>query len=82
MTISGAGGTGKSVLIKTLITTARRMFQSNEVAFIRAPTSSASHNAGGKTNHKLFGINLQTGEVSLKKRNPSKKTHESYVCHY
>ena len=27
MTISGAGGTGKSVLIKTLITTARRMFK-------------------------------------------------------
>ena len=27
MTISGAGGTGKSVLIKTLITIARRMFK-------------------------------------------------------
>ena len=68
MTISGAGGTAKSVLIKTLITTARRMFKRNDVAFVRAPTGSAGHNAGGETNHKLFGINSCTGEVSSKKK--------------
>ena len=71
MTISGAGGTGKSVLIKTLITTARRMFKRNDVAFVGAPTGSAGHNAGGEMNHKLFGINSRSGEVSSKKKKHS-----------
>ena len=68
MTISGAGGTGKSVLIKTLITAIRRMFNCNDVAFVGAPTGSTGHNAGGETNHKLFAINSRTGEVANKKK--------------
>ena len=66
MTISGAGGTGKSVLIKMLITAARQMFNRNDVAIVGAPTGCAGHNAGGETNHKLFAINSRSGEVTTK----------------
>ena len=68
MTIMGAAGTGKSVLIKTLITTIRRMFNKNDVALVGAPTGCAGYNAGGETNHKLFAINSNSGEVTGKKQ--------------
>ena len=64
MTICGAAYTGKSVLIKTLVTYIREMFGRNGVALVSAPTGSAGYNAGGFTNHKLFGINTRTGALS------------------
>ena len=64
MTICGAAGTGKSVLIKTLVTYIREMFGRNDVVFVSAPTGSAGYNAGGLTNHKQFGMNTRTGTLS------------------
>ena len=61
MTVRGAAGTGKSVLIKTIVSLAKRLFHNDEVAFVCAPTGSAGHNAGGETNHIMFGINTHNG---------------------
>ena len=38
MTVIGVAGSGKSVLIKTLVTAVRRMFQRNDVVHVCAPT--------------------------------------------
>ena len=46
-TVSGTGGSGKSVLLKTIVTVFRKMFQSNTVVHVGAPTGAAAFNAGG-----------------------------------
>ena len=51
MTINGAGGSGKSVVINTLVTVFRKMFQFNEVIRVMAPTGAAAFNVGGDTFH-------------------------------
>ena len=59
LTVCGQGGSGKSVLIKTILTTIRIMFQRNDSCHVCAPTGSAAHSAGGKTLHSLFGISTK-----------------------
>jgi len=56
LTVMGAAGTGKSVLINTLVTVLRTMFGSNDVVQVAAPTGTAAFNAGGETLHRLFSI--------------------------
>ena len=56
MTVAGVGGSGKSTLVKTIITVIRRIFQFNSTAQVAAPTGSASFNGGGVTMHRLFGL--------------------------
>ena len=62
LTISGEGGSGKSTLVKTIVGTLRRMFQSNSCVKVAAPTGSAYFNGGGVTMHRLFNlpVNLNT----------------------
>jgi predicted GTPase len=48
MTIMGAAGTGKSVLINTLVTVLRVMFDDNDVVHVAAPTGTAAFNVGGE----------------------------------
>ena len=56
LTICGQAGSGKSVLIKTLVSILRKMFRRNDCCYVCAPTGSAAYQAGGQTIHSLFGI--------------------------
>ena len=53
MTINGAGGSGKSVVINTLVAIIREMFQCNDVIKVVAPTGAAAFNVKGETLHHL-----------------------------
>lgn len=57
MTVRGKAGTGKSVMINTLTTTVRKIFQFNGSVIICGPTGCAAFGAGGTTCHRFFGIN-------------------------
>jgi ATP-dependent DNA helicase PIF1 len=59
MTVMGCGGTGKSVLINTLVTCIRTIFQDNNSVFVTAPTGAAAYNVGGTTIHKEFKIGIK-----------------------
>ena len=59
MTIIGAAGTGKSVMINTLVTVLRTMFGDNDVVHIAAPTGTAAFNVGGETLHSLFKVPIE-----------------------
>lgn len=56
LTIRGKGGTGKTVLLKTITSTIRRMFKSNTAVKIGGPTGASSCNAGGCTDNYLFAV--------------------------
>lgn len=62
MIIQGAGGSGKSVLINTLVTILREMFCSNDVVSVLAPTGVAAFNVGGETIHHCLGIGKSKSE--------------------
>ena len=53
MTINGAGGSGKSVVINTIVSLMRKMFQINDVIKVVAPTGTAAFNVKGETLHHL-----------------------------
>ena len=59
MTIMGCVGTGKSVLINTLVTCIRKIFDNNGSVFVTAPTGAAAYNVGGSTIHREFKINIR-----------------------
>ncbi len=52
----GCAGTGKSVLINTVVAYIRRMFQKNYSFIVAAPTGAAAHNMGGQTIHREFKL--------------------------
>ena len=54
LTVAGAGGTGKSVIINTIVTLMRKMFQHDGVVHVAAPTGTAAFNVGGETFHHLI----------------------------
>ena len=59
MTLDGMAGCGKTVLVKTLVSVVRTMFQSQRAALICAPTGAAAFNAGGCTVHHMCGISAR-----------------------
>jgi hypothetical protein len=66
MTIMGAVGTGKSVLINTLVTVLRVMFDDNDVVHVAAPIGTAAFNMGGETLHRMFSIMVEDNMKNLK----------------
>jgi len=62
MTINGSGGSGKSVVINTIVTLLRKMFQCNEVVKVAAPTGTAAFNVNGETFHHLMGNRVSLGQ--------------------
>jgi ABC-type dipeptide/oligopeptide/nickel transport system ATPase component len=75
LTVRGSAGCGKSVLLKTIVSVIRKMFQSRTAALIGGPTGASSFNVGGVTNHVLFGINpksLDSPDVTPSKLEPLK----------
>jgi hypothetical protein len=65
MTINGPGGSGKSVLIQTIIAVLRTQFCTNKVALVAAPTGSAAFNVNGETLHRLVSIGISKNEEPL-----------------
>lgn len=55
MTVNGPGGSGKSVVINTVVGIMRTMFGVNDVVKIVAPTGTAAFNVSGETFHHLMG---------------------------
>ena len=82
LTISGEGGSGKSTLVKTIVGTLRRMFQSNSCVKVAAPTGSAYFNGGGVTMHRLFNlpVNLNTYLLQNDKIVKLRKEFRDIVC--
>lgn len=62
LTINGAGGCGKSVIINTLVTAMRQMFDCNDVVKVCAPTGTAAFNVGGTTLHHLVKMGIESTE--------------------
>lgn len=67
LTVQGAAGTGKSVLINTLVTVLREMFQGTNSVLVFAPTGSAAHKAFGETFHRTFGVPIESYGAEMKK---------------
>lgn len=65
-TVMGAGGTGKSHLINTIITVVRELTGVNDSICVAAPSGGAAYNIGGCTLHKLLsiGVNQPWKEIS------------------
>lgn len=72
-TIVGEGGTGKTVLINTLISVVRRMFDRTDVARVAAPTGVAACNVGGETLHRTTSSrpNKKEGEYKANSMKPA-----------
>jgi len=59
LTVLGCGGTGKSLLIKTIVAQIRTIFKNNNSVLVTAPTGAAAHNVGGQTIHREFKISVK-----------------------
>jgi len=80
--INGAGGSGKSVVINAIVTAMRKMFESDDVVRVVAPTGTAAFNVHGQTFHHLLGNRVTKGSyvpntMSLAKR---KKLVKKFKC--
>jgi hypothetical protein len=62
LTLNGAGGSGKSVVINTIVTLLRKMFSCNDVVRVVAPTGTAAFNVGGETFHHLLHYRVSRGQ--------------------
>ena len=58
MTINGQAGTGKSVLINTLVSIVRSFTDCNNACLVAAPTGTAAFNVNGETIHSLSSISV------------------------
>ena len=54
LTLNGPAGTGKTVVINTIVTLIRQLFSEKNTVRVCAPTGTAAFNAGGETLHHLF----------------------------
>ena len=64
MIINGQGGSGKSVVINTIVTMMRKMFDYNEVVKVLAPTGTAAFNVQGETFHHYLSMPVKkSGDV-------------------
>ena len=60
--LNGQGGSGKSVVINTVVAVMRKMFGINDVVKVVAATGTAAYNVNGETFHHLFGMGVKKGE--------------------
>ena len=61
-TLVGQGGTGKSVLILTIVSVLRRCFNLNNVVQVAAPTGTSAFNVYGVTCHSLSKQGVNQGD--------------------
>lgn len=62
LTVMGAGGTGKSVVINTVLTIVRTIFGRNDVIQCVAPTGTAAANIGGETIHHFLKMQVHSSK--------------------
>ena len=65
LTIRGKAGSGKTVLINTLVTLIRKITQKIQSVHVCGPTGSAAFNAGGKTCQRLFHIPMRPKGIDM-----------------
>jgi len=85
MTITGAGGSGKSVVINTIVSMLRNMFETNDVVKVVAPTGTAAFNVGGETfhhlcNNKVTRAHYKPNTMSTEKRKELVRKFKSLLC--
>ena len=73
ITIIGKGGCGKSVVVNTIISIMRSMFNCNDVIGVMAPSGAAAFNVNGETLHHFTGSGVTNAEykpnsMSVEKR--------------
>ena len=73
-TVVGAGGTGKSHIINTLVATVRHYTQANESIMVTAPTGAAAYNVGGSTLHR--SLSIPTNNSAMAKKLSDEKENE------
>jgi hypothetical protein len=76
LTMSGAGGSGKSILISTIASVLRKVFERSDAVHVCGPTGSAAFNAGGVTTHRLFGIAKRHTTNNLNANKQKKLMHD------
>ena len=67
-TIMGSAGTGKSFIINTIISMARKLTGSNETVQIAEPSGAAAFNVQGSTIHNLLGVRVTNPEKRLDRK--------------
>jgi hypothetical protein len=68
LTVRGAAGTGESLIINTIVSKMRHMFDDNDVFHVVAPTGMAAFNVPGGTLHRFAGLdwrNMKKGMTSI-----------------
>ena len=75
MTVNGSGGSGKSVIINTVVAVMRRMFGMNDVVKVAAPTGTAAFNVGGETFHHMLGNAVTLAQYRPNTMQQKKRLH-------
>ena len=65
LTICGEAGSGKTVLINTLVSLIRQLTQKKNSVHVCGPTGSAAFNAGGLTCQKLFHMPIYSDGINM-----------------
>ena len=73
LTVNGSGGSGKSVVINTIVSAMRTMFGVNDVVKVVAPTGTAAFNVGGETFHHLLGNRVTKKQYTPKSMGTEKR---------
>ena len=73
LTINGPGGSGKSVIINTIVATMREMFGSNDVVRVIAPTGTAAFNVNGETFYRLMRNTVSKFQYKPNSMDPKKR---------
>ena len=85
MTINGSAGSGKSVVINTIVSVMRQIFGINDVVRVVAPTGTTACNINGETIHHMFGNKVSTREyepftMSAQKKEQLSKKFGTLLC--
>ncbi len=59
LSVLGCGGTGKRLLINTIVAQIKTILKNNNSVLVTAPTEAAAHYIGGQTNYHEFKITVK-----------------------
>ena len=60
LTVCGEAGSGKSLMVQTLVAVLRTMFGTTDSVVVCGPTGSSAYCAGGRTIHSFFGLPMKS----------------------
>jgi PIF1-like helicase len=78
-TVIGQAGSGKSVLLNTITSVTRKLFQYNNVTMVGCPTGTAAFNAFGETLHRLTSQGIASEYIPFSMNDAA---HEQLVQKY